>query len=276
MPTQNVFVVKASGVREPFSEEKVLHALRASGLSPNLQTAVLLRIKKHLHNGITTQEIHRSIETYLKQEEPFAVGKFNLKRAIMELGPTGFPFERFVARLMEQYGYTTQADVVLRGACVNHEVDVYAKKDVREYFVECKYHNGVGITTDVKTVLYVKARGDDLREYLRVKQEQRTYEPWIFTNTKFSSDAIAYAACQHIRLTGWGFPQEHNLNIMIEEKKLYPITVLTSLNPQQRKTLLDQGCVLLRDMTEKGSACEDLSLSSEERARLMSEVAYLQ
>lgn len=278
MATQIFMVRKANGTQEPFSEEKLLHSMKASGVASPIQQDALKRVKKHLYNGITTQEIHRSLEALIHQEDPRAVGRFNLKQAIMALGPTGYPFERFVGRLLEEYGYTTQVGTVLPGACVTHEVDVYAKKDSREYFVECKYHNLAGTSTDVKVVMYVKARGDDLRDRLLLEKKDPhkfQYEPWIFTNTKFSSDAIAYASCQQIRLTGWNYPEEHSLASMIEEKKEYPITVLSSLGPDHRRTLFENNCVLLSDVTKKGSACERLPLPNATRLELEKEVQYL-
>ncbi len=44
--------------------------------------------------------------------------KYHLKNAIMELGPTAFPFEKFIAGILEAEGYQTLTDQIVQGNCV--------------------------------------------------------------------------------------------------------------------------------------------------------------
>jgi len=112
----------------------------------------------------------------------------------MELGPTGYPFEDFVTEILKAKGYVTQTRSILLGKCVSHEIDVIAQKNAEKIMVEAKYHNAPGIHTDVHVSLYTKARFDDLKEKYQFSQ------PWLFTNTKITPDALAYALCVNMAL----------------------------------------------------------------------------
>ena len=56
----------------------------------------------------------------------------------MLLGPSGFKFKGFIAEFFEKLGYKIRLDVVLRGKCVNHEIDALLNDNV---IVERKYHS---------------------------------------------------------------------------------------------------------------------------------------
>ncbi len=68
----------------------------------------------------------------------------------MELGDTGYPFEKFVAALLRSEGYETKVGVIVQGHCVTHEVDVVAENDRHHYMCECKFHNSQGRFCNVK------------------------------------------------------------------------------------------------------------------------------
>ena len=82
----------------------------------------------------------------------------------MELGPSGFPFEKFVAAIIKEEGYQTEVGVIVQGACVTHEVDVVATTDHQHIMVECKYHNQQGRVNDVKIPLYIQSRFLDIEK----------------------------------------------------------------------------------------------------------------
>lgn len=270
-------VIKANGYQEPFNEIKVRLALSRSQILGKHQDRVIENLMTHLHDKISTHEIERIIIEILKEIYPTRLGRYRLKEAIMSLGPTGFPFEQFVGRLLRNYQYNAEIDVTLYGKCVSHEIDVLANKDNKQYFVECKYHNQHGNRTDVKTVLYVKARGDDLRSRIQAEKPDSnilTYQPWIFTNTKFSQDAITYAQCENISLTGWNYPQEANLQSMIEEKKLYPLTCLMNLDFVDRKKLLNQKIVLASEVKDP-AVLKELNLENFKKISLLNEIEEL-
>lgn len=269
-------VRKTSGELEVYSEEKVRHSIAFSGLPLEAQQNVISIVEKRLYDGIPTSEIHRYIANYIRSTFPRALGKLNMKQAIMALGPTGFPFEQYVARLMNEYGYRTTVGVIMPGACVSHEVDVYAQKAEKEYFIECKYHNQPGQKTDVKVVLYVKARADDLAQYFTIEKKTGIRrEPWIFTNTKFSKDALHYAMCKNIRLTGWGYPEGKSLNSMIEAHRLYPVTMLMSISHDVQQRLLMAGVVLVSDISRNGGIVKQLALTTAQDNALREEIDFL-
>ncbi len=271
-------VTKASGELQNYSEAKVRQSIERAGISTDLQNKVMHEIEEKLYENIPTRVIADLIASSLRDLFPAGERRYQLKRAIMELGPTGFPFEKFIARLLREYGYTTDLDVIMQGVCVKHEVDVLATKENRQYFVECKYHNQYGSRTDVKTVLYVKARGDDIAEQIqqRISTENETeHGPWIFTNTKFSVDAIAYAQCKNIRLTGWGYPDKGNLQQMIENKKLYPITCLSGLSHVQKETLINNNLLFVDQLCNNDEIIEKIGFNKDQIGHISKECSLL-
>lgn len=239
-----IIVVKRDGRREPFSPGKLVKSLERSGLSRREAEEVVEMLLETLPPVVSTREIHRRIKLLLGRYRPPAVGRYVLKRALMRLGPEGYPFEKYFARLLEARGFETRTNLVLRGRCVEHEVDVEAVRGGRRYMVECKYHNSPGIYTGLKVVLYVRERLRDLERYFD--------EAWVATNTKFSLEAVEYAECTGVRLTAWGYPPGWSIQELVEEPGLYPVTVLEGLGSEARRRLLSAGLVTLRDVVAAG------------------------
>ncbi|MFH7860679.1 MAG: hypothetical protein QW602_01635, partial [Candidatus Aenigmatarchaeota archaeon] len=73
----------------------------------------------------------------------------------------------------------------------------------------------------------------------------------IVCNTKFSEHAKKYASCKGIGFIGWNYPEEKGLERLIEEKKLYPITILKDLDEKSREKLTSIGIVLLKQLLEE-------------------------
>lgn len=63
-----------------------------------------------------------------RNEQALAI-RYDLKRALMELGPSGYPFEKLISDLLRKFGYRTKTNLTLQGKCVSHEIDVIAEKD---------------------------------------------------------------------------------------------------------------------------------------------------
>mgnify|MGYP001614487515 FL=1 len=215
---KQIFVVKASGQRELFNEEKLRSSMLRSGATDEAVEDVLIHIEPELHDGMTTTDIYKHAFNVLhKWKEPVAM-RYALRRAVMELGPTGFPFEKFIAEYFKDKGFETLTDQEVLGACVPHEMDVVAWNDEKLIMAEAKFHNELGIKSDLKVVLYVKARFDDLREsvFNFGGKDRKLTEGWLITNTKFSSTAIHYGVCQKLTMIGWNYPEHGNLQDMIE------------------------------------------------------------
>lgn len=271
-------VKKASGQIEPFSEEKVMLSLRRAGIDQDMAKIILSQLESKLYNGIPTYKIYSDIFNYLKKENPVFLGKFNLKKAIMELGPSGYPFEKFIGALLKHYGYTVQTGVNVFGRCVNHEVDVVAEKENQHFMIECKFHNQPGGCSDVKVALYVKARFDDIAAVWKEKtgHQEKFHQAWLVTNTRLTSDAIQYGECVGMKLIGWNYPTKGSLRDLIEDSGLHPITCLTSLSSAQKQLLLSHDIVLCKDLLNiRSNILTYINLSVDQMEKLKDEVEQL-
>ncbi|RLE72383.1 MAG: ATPase [Thermoprotei archaeon] len=207
----------------------------------DLAIKVVEEVSNRVRSSASTREIYRIVVNTLLKEDVTAANRYRLKESIMLLGPQGYPFEEYFAQLLKMYGYHVETNQLIRGECVVHEVDIVAVKDGVRYMVECKYHNSPGIYVDLKTALYVYARFLDLKK--------KFDKAWLATNTKFTKEALKYSNCVGVKLTGWRYPREGGLEKMVEEKKLYPVTALFSLNDYAIRKLLEAGVVLAKDLT---------------------------
>jgi len=235
-----VEVVKASGEVEPYRRDKAVASLVRCGVPRGEASALVAEVERELPQRVTTHEIHRRLESLLRERHPAHALRYALRRAIMRLGPEGYPFEKYFAKVLSKLGYHTWTNVALEGRCADHEVDIVAERGGRRYMIECKYHNAPGTRTDLKVALYVYARFLDLRDYFD--------EAWIVTNTKLTLEAIKYVECVGMQAVAWRYPEGRGLEALIEETRLYPITVLSSLGDDARRRLLASGYVTLEDL----------------------------
>lgn len=244
-----VDIVKASGEKEKFNQEKINESLRRVGVESFLAERIIGEISQKAHSGMDSAEIFKQVSSLLKRERPISALRYNLKRAIMDLGPTGFPFEKYVAKILQEYGYDTEVGKLVRGYCVSHEVDVIAKKDNQHFMVECKYHNHHGIHSDVKVALYTQARFLDIKRVWEKLPGHRYFfhQAWLVTNTKCTSQAIKYAACAGLKIISWRYPEGESLENLIEKKSLYPVTIL-SLSRFFKEQLIRNNIVLAKDL----------------------------
>ncbi len=269
-------ITKMSGSKEEFNSEKFRRSLKRVGTSDQTIDRLAHEIERR-PDLITTKAIYRFALGYLKHERPGVAARYALKRAILDLGPAGFPFERFIAELFKAQNFSTQVDQVRHGYCVDHEIDVIAQTNHTHILVECKFHNSQQLKTDIKVVLYVKARFDDLMAALERDNpdDMANHEPWIVTNTKFTTEAIAYGECRSIHLLGWGYPLTNSLPILIDRYRLHPVTALTSLTHAQKAELIRRGCVLCKDMCINAARLRSMGLESKRIERAITEVKEL-
>lgn len=242
-----IIVTKASGVTEPFQIGKLRHSLTRARASEDEIEYILEMITPRLYSGISTRKIYQEAFRLLRSKSMHHAARYNLKRGMLELGPTGFPFERFVGELFRELGYGVEVDIKLPGKCVVHEVDVRATVDHEVILVECKYRNQAGIAVDVKTPLYIYARFQDLLDNGAL-QPQQTFHGWIVTNAKFTVDAIAYGQCKSMNMLSWNYPADNSLKDQIDALGLYPLTCLTTLTQREKQWLLERKYVLARDV----------------------------
>jgi len=268
----SILVKKASGKIESFSTEKLERSLGMTGASPQLIHRVIDRMLRQAGPGVTSRKLHQMAFQLLRKEARHLAARYSLKRAVMSLGPSGYPFEKFVGALLEKQGFQTEVGVILQGACVTHEVDVVAFKGKLRRLVECKYHNREGIKCDVKVPLYVQARSLDLKNNT---PDQYIHEFWLVTNTKFTSDAIKYGTCVGLKLLSWDFPEGNSLKNQIEREEIHPITCLTSLTKHQKNQLLEQNVVLCHEISRNPDRLRKIGLKERQINRVVKEVTQL-
>lgn len=270
-------VTKASGEKSPFSEEKVRKSLRKSGADEEQINLILQEIKNQLYDGMTTRNIYKIAFSLLKSGDRHQAARYHLKYAIMELGPSGFPFERYIAELLKKEGYQTQTGVILQGKCVTHEIDVIAENDANQMLVECKYHNQPGISCNIKIPLYIHARFNDIEAHLskNLKKPSKQRKGWIITNTRFTEDAIQYAGCSGLKLLAWAHPFGKGLKDRIDHHKLYPITCLTSLTTTEKQKLLEQEVVLCSELLNRSALLKSIGIKPTRTATILNEANHL-
>lgn len=257
-----IYITKADGSKQPFDQKKLETSLAQAQASPDTIARIVEHLQGELKAGTTTAELYKHAFFLLHKFEKHAAMKYSLRRALMDLGPTGFPFEKYVARLFAERGFTVLTDQVVQGGCVEHEVDVVAWNDHKLIMAEAKFHNQLGVKSDLKTALYVKARFDDLREAtFFYGKRRRVDEGWLITNTKFTSTAIEYGMCKGLTMVGWNFPATGNLQQMIEDGNLHPVTCLSSLTRGQAAQLVSRGVVLCKELVGHRGLLEDIGLA---------------
>lgn len=253
MSSQPVMVLKRSGEYEPFSERKVRSSLERAGAERELTDEIVGHVREKLYDGISTKEIYGHVFALLRELRSPLVSKYDLKRAIMQLGPSGFPFERFVAGILEARGYRVAVGQTLQGKCVDHEIDVIAHKDKKHFMIEAKFHNLPGTRSDIRDALYTYARFLDVEKaWVQISgHRQHFHQAWLVTNTKVTSKVKEYAKCVGLGVISWDYPPQGSLRSLIEESGLLPVTCLTSLGQAEKRKLLEAGMVFCRDLMER-------------------------
>lgn len=269
-------ILKADGTYEPFRPEKLKRSLRKAGAVKEEIDAIVHEIELILHDGMRTQEIYRHAFTLLRETELPAAARYSLRRALFNLGPTGFPFEDFLARLFEAEGYATKTRVTLQGKCAEHELDIAAYKQDHSFLVEAKFHSRPGVKSDLQVALYSYARFVDLIGTNSCTEDTcGVTELWVVTNTKFTSTAEKYAECCGLNLLSWDYPRKGNLHDRIRDVHLYPVTVLQSLTSAQKQSLIKRGVIVCRDLVAKPHMLRHAHLSARKTEAVLSEARQL-
>lgn len=272
----DLFITKASGQKELFSEEKLRASLTRSGASSQLIDRVVVDIQQSLRDGavLSTSDIYKNAFSLLRREERMVATRYHLKKAVMDMGPSGHPFEHFVGELFRAQGYSVQVAQIIQGVCVAHEVDVIAERDGKRILVECKFHNEQGMKSDVKTALYVQARFEDIKRKCIAEKEGlcEFQEIWLVTNTKLTTDAIQYAECVGMKAIGWSYPSgSGSLQDLIESSGLHPVTCLSNLRQGQHHALLQKNIVLCRQVRDNPLVLKEFNLSPAKLEKVLRE-----
>lgn len=274
MIKNQILIRKLSGDIEPFSYDKLKRSLKNAGASQEVINTVVAEIEKKLKSGMSTKEIYRLAYSFLRGTQKSLAARYSLKKAIFQMGPQGYPFERFVGKILKRSGYAVEVSKIIQGMCVDHEVDVVARKENKHFMIECKFHNQQGVKSDVKVALYIKARFDDIQSKLQTSSEHQTmfHQAWLVTNTKFTRDAIQYANCVKMKIIGWSHPKDKGLKNIIERSGLHPLTCLTGLSSFQKKELLQRGIVLCQEVRENQGLLNSVGVGNSKQEEILNEI----
>ena len=270
-------VQKASGEFDIFDETKLRSSLRRSGASEAIIDQVMIKIQDKIYPNINTKVLYNIAYKVLKRLNRPIAARYSLKKAMMQLGPSGFPFERFFAEILKSQGYSTIVGDVLNGQCITHEVDVLAKKKDEVVLVECKYHSIQGKVSDVKVPLYIHSRFRDIAsvDAFQKKIIGRKIKWIIATNTRFSDDAMSYARCAGLDLVAWSYPHGKGLRDLVDSSGLHPITCLSTLTKANKVYLLEKGIVLCKQLQDNLHFLDTMHISQARQKSILMELEGL-
>lgn len=269
-------IKKESEEIKEFDVEKFKRSITRPGTSPALIEELTKSAQENASHFKTAEDIFKFTFEKLKKKQPKIAAKYNLKRAILELGPTGFPFEQFVAEIFKAQGYQTKTNQIVKGWCVDHEIDLIAEKNNESFMVECKFHSKINYKSHVQVPLYTEARFHDIQKTWKPDSPQhKLTHTWIITNTAFTYEALKYSNCAGMTSTDWYYPQTENLAVLIVKFKLYPITAVTSLTSRQKQLLIQEGITLAKDVKNNVQLLKNSGISDAKIKKIIHECALL-
>lgn len=246
-----ILIKKEDGELEIFDTEKLRQSILRSNTSIILADSIVKKIEENLKPETPTHNIYREAFELLKQTEKASALRYSIRRSLISLGPSGFPFENFIEKVFQKKGYKTKVGVTLQGHCIGHEIDVVALSPKDELFLtEVKFHNELYLKSDTKVTLYIKARFDDLKdiEFDFFGKKLKPVRMLLVTNTKFTDGAVQYSECAGLDLISWNYPQKGSLHSLIYETDTYPITILESLTSGEKTNLISEGIITCDDL----------------------------
>ena len=277
METNTIDIIKSSGEKVKFSLDKLKASLRRIGADQQTVNQIVDNVRDELYQGISTKEIYNRAFALLKKKKSYLASKYKLKKAIYELGPTGFPFEHFISAILKYSGYKTEVGTILQGQCVTHEIDVMAHKNNKTSVIECKFHNEEGLKCNVKVPLYINSRYNDVKVFWNGNSKNRNTltKGWVVTNTRFTDAAIQYGNCVNLYLLSWDYPKNDGLKERIDRLGLYPITVSTLLTNREKQFLLSRDVVLCRQLVGDAFYLDHLGVSEIRKEKILKEIKML-
>lgn len=269
--TTQINIVKYNNDIVPFDVNKLMNSLRHTNANENIIQDIARKIEDQIEEGMTTKKIYQMAFKMLKGKSSVSASKYKLKKALMELGPSGFPFERFVGKILAHEGYETEVGVIEQGNCVQHEIDVIAQKDNAHYMIECKYHSSQGRFCNVKTPLYIQSRFLDMENKWKHKKghKNKIHKGGLYTNTRFTTDALQYGNCVGLLMTSWDYPNNNGLKDRIDRLGLHPLTALTNLTKAEKNKLLDKGIVLCRELHANPHLLEQVGINKRRHKKIL-------
>ncbi|MCH8554171.1 MAG: hypothetical protein LAT76_03375 [Schleiferiaceae bacterium] len=272
-----IVITKQTGEKEPFDANKLRRSLEKAQAPADCINDIVSQVADSLTHGMSTRKIYRLAYRLLRKRAGNFALRYKLKEALLQLGPTGYPFEIFVGEIFSRLGYAVEVGVMVKGACISHEMDVIATKGSEQLLIECKFARDQKSKQGIQTALYVHARVQDIIAY-RQKQEAFhgvAFQAAVFTNAQLTLDTITYGKCQNMRVVGWDYPATGGLRDLVEQTKIFPITILEQLTKKQQQHLLEKGIVSCRDLERNVAVIDGFHLTKRKVKLLQNELKSL-
>lgn len=270
-------VQKYSGELVSYNPESLKYSLSKSGASDNEVQNVFQLVEERLYDGITTRKLYEIAFDELKKVRHSFAARYSLKKALRDLGPEGFYFEQWIAKLYQEDGYNSVTGQKIQGHAVTHEIDVVAVKNNKMLAIECKFRNDIDAKISVTTPMYFMSRLKDLENlnFSFFNKNIPIAEGWLVTNANFTSDSIKFAEYHKMNLLSWDYPSGNNLKIKVDNTGEYPVTCLTSLSPEDKTKLLKAHFILVKDVVRNPNCLLAIQMDEGKKQRILEEAREL-
>jgi len=245
-----IYVTKANGDKQPFDKQKIINTCLRLQATLEQAQSIADRIEAKAYDGIPTSKILKMIFRYMEKYRPAIGHQIDLKQAIAMLRSKP-DFEIFIAKLFEAMGYEVETNLIIQGKCIEHEIDVVARKENEVILIEVKHHVNHHTYSGLDVFLQLNSTLEDLKEGYEVGRNNFKFTKAILIcNTKVSEHARRYALCRGLEFIAWKFPPEKGLERLIEEYKFYPISFLKEIERDEAYKLADIGIVTVKQLLE--------------------------
>lgn len=270
-------VKKHSGELVPFDYNSLIHSLSRSGANEQEVQKVYENIKPNLYDGISTRELYVLAFDKLKEIRSTYAARYSLKKALRELGPEGFYFEKWIARLFQEDGYKATTGQTIQGHAVTHEIDVVAVKGNELLAIECKFRNDVDAKISVTTPMYFMSRVKDIsnKPFTFFNKTLNVTQGWLVTNAYLTSDSKKFGEHYNLNLLSWDYPANGSIKLRVDNNGEYPITCLTTINDQDKAQLLKANFILVKDVIRNPGCLEKLQFNEKKIESILREAKEL-
>jgi hypothetical protein len=271
---KEIIIRKKSGDEEPFDITKLKASLKNAGAADDVIEKIAADIDNWVYDGVTTDKIYARAYKMFRRQSGHKASRYKLKKALFSMGPTGYPFEHLIGELFRRQGYKVEVGQVVEGVTITHEIDVIATQNDQQHLMECKFAHDQGNRLSVQVPLYVHSRVNDIVEKRQQQSEFKdlSFTPWVITNARFSSDSMEYSRCKGIKLMGWDFPKDNALKDLIEQEKIFPVTILKHLNKKQKQQLMEDDIVTCAQLMNEPDKLNQLGLSKKKKSAVIKEL----
>lgn len=270
-------VKKHSGELVDFNPNSLRHSLSRSGASQSEVNKVFEAIQPKLYDGISTRELYEIAFDELKATRNTYAARYSLKKALRDLGPEGFYFEKWVARMFQEDGYKAITGQTIQGHAVSHEIDVVASKGNELLAVECKFRNDIDAKISVTTPMYFMSRVRDIsnKPYNFFNKTLTVTQGWLVTNAYLTLDSKAFGEHYNMHLLAWDYPKDKSIKVIVDSNGEYPITCLTTLTSEDKARLLKAQCILVKDIIRDPKFLQSIQADANKKQKILQEAEEL-